>query len=249
MKGMMEITTDLPERITDWMRSTVHGAGARGVVVGLSGGLDSAVVAALASRAFGGDVLGAIMPCGSPELDVEHARLCARELGIETLEADLSGLWRSLTGTLPEAPPMAAYNVKPRLRMTVLYYLAAARDYLVAGTGNKSELMIGYFTKHGDGAADLFPLGGLYKTQVRKLAAALGMPEVFLHKPPSAGLWEGQTDEGEIGLSYDKLDRILIALEKDGDLSRFERAHVERVRAMVASSAHKRSLPPIFISQ
>jgi len=126
----------------------------------------------------------------------------------------------------------------------VLYYFANSRNYLVAGTGNKSELAIGYFTKYGDGGADILPLGELLKTQVRELARELGIPEEIIVKPPSAGLWEGQTDEGEMGIGYDELGSILVAIES-GDTGECDQEALARVRAMMAASQHKRNPIPI----
>jgi len=242
----MEIEDNLPDRISDWMKQKVESAGARGVVLGLSGGIDSAVVAALAKRAFGEHVLGVIMPCDSLPLDTEHGLLTAQALEIECITVDLTDTWCNLTSKLPDAPPAAAGNLKPRLRMAALYYLAACRNYLVAGTGNKSELMVGYFTKHGDGGSDLLPIGGLYKSQVRQLAKLLNIPAAIVEKAPSAGLWEGQTDEADIGVPYETLDVILAALESKSGLAKFDLPIVERVRKLVTATAHKRCLPPVF---
>ncbi|MHC1587128.1 MAG: NAD(+) synthase, partial [Candidatus Syntropharchaeia archaeon] len=136
---------------------------------------------------------------------------------------------------------LASANVKPRLRMTTLYYFANKMNYLVAGTGNKSELSIGYFTKYGDGGVDILPIGHLLKTEVRELAKKLGIPEKIIKKIPSAGLWEGQTDEGEIGMSYESLDRILSSIN-----SIKEGKEVERVKEMIKKAKHKRKPPEIF---
>lgn len=235
----------LADEIAGWIRKVVADAGAEGVVVGLSGGIDSAVVAALAARALPGHVLGAILPCESDPRDAEDARLVASQLGIETVEVDLTAGYRTLAAALPEAAPMVRANVKPRLRMTALHYLAARRRYLVCGSSNRSELAIGYFTKFGDGGVDFMPIGGLLKRQVRDLARELGIPQPIIAKPPTAGLWPGQTDEGEMGLTYDQLDAALDAIDRN-DTAGVPLNAFSRVREMQRASAHKRSLPPVF---
>ena len=232
------------ERISSWIRERVEEAGAGGVVLGISGGIDSSVAAVLAKMRLGDGVLGVIMPCHSDPTDVEHARMVADKFGIETEYVDLTPVFDCLLATLPSGDRLAVANLKPRLRMAVLYYYANSRNYLVAGTGNKSELAIGYFTKYGDGGADILPLGSLLKKQVRELARELGIPEEIIVKPPSAGLWEGQTDEGEMGISYDELDSILVAIES-GDDDECNQEPLARVKAMMAASQHKRYPIPI----
>jgi NAD+ synthase len=144
---------------------------------------------------------------------------------------------------LPEGTPLARANLKPRLRMATLYYLAQSRSYLVAGTGNKPEIVVGYFTKYGDGGVDVEPLGDLYKWQVRALARELGVPQPVIDRPPSAGLWVGQTDEGEMGITYDELDAALAAIET-GQTTAMDPALLARVQGMMSDSAHKRATPP-----
>ena len=241
----------LAAEISEWIREQVESAGAEGVVVGMSGGLDSSVTAVLCKRAFPDATLGLIMPCESEHEDIEHARLVAAKYEIKTKEIDLSHVFVMLLRTL-EPPPrayspkdIAIANLKPRLRMLTLYYFANKLNYLVAGTENKSELMVGYFTKYGDGAADILPLGDLYKTEVRQLAEFLGIPDEILRKKPSAGLWRGQTDESEIGMSYDELDKILKAIES-WNFTNCDMEEVERVRKMVERAKHKRERPPVF---
>lgn len=234
----------LVEQISGWIAEQVRGAKAEGIVLGLSGGVDSAVTAALAKKALGDKVLGVHMPCHSDPTDLEHARLLADKFDIETEYVDLSPVFDSLMASLPKGSDLAAANLKPRLRMATLYYFANSRNYLVAGTGNKSELTVGYFTKYGDGGADILPLGDLLKSQVRELARELGVPEEIIAKPPSAGLWAGQTDEGEMGITYDELDRTIAAIEK-GDTSGCDESVLEQVRAMRAASEHKRQPIPI----
>ncbi|MBN1454980.1 MAG: NAD+ synthase [Methanomicrobia archaeon] len=249
----------LAARISDWIRERVSEADAQGVVLGMSGGLDSSVAAVLCKRAFPDTTLGLILPCNSPPDDVAHARLVAAQFGIETQEFDLSDIFTAFHtllkgeelpgGAAERKADIAVANLKPRLRMICLYYVANARNYLVVGTGNKSELTIGYFTKYGDGAADILPLGDILKTEERALAAVLGIPRVIIEKPPSAGLWAGQTDEGEIGMSYAMLDRILTLLERgDAEMSQIEcdPELVARVRRMTERSRHKRMPIPIF---
>lgn len=236
----------LATQIAQWMAERVKAAGARGIVVGLSGGVDSAVVAVLAQRAVGENVLGVLMPCHSQPVDGEYARLLADAFHIETITVDLGPAYDALIAALPPGSELAQANLKPRLRMVTLYFLSNARNYLVAGTGNKSELMVGYFTKWGDGGCDLLPLGGLYKTHVWDLACELGIPDEIISRPPTAGLWPGQTDEGEMGITYAELDATLAAIER-GDTSSCDPATLSKVQAMVERSAHKRALPPIFI--
>ncbi len=236
----------LATQIAQWMAERVKAAGARGIVVGLSGGVDSAVVAVLAQRAVGENVLGVLMPCHSQPVDGEYARLLADAFHIETITVDLGPAYDALIAALPPGSELAQANLKPRLRMATLYFLSNARNYLVAGTGNKSELMVGYFTKWGDGGCDLLPLGGLYKTHVWDLACELGIPDEIISRPPTAGLWPGQTDEGEMGITYAELDATLAAIER-GDTSSCDPATLSKVQAMVERSAHKRALPPIFI--
>jgi NAD+ synthase len=235
---------DLAHHISEWIKKKVEEAGAEGVVLGLSGGVDSSLTAALAKKALGDKVLVLLMPCHSDPTDLEHARRVATQFGIETEYVDLGPVFDRLMASLPRGSDMAVANLKPRLRMTTLYYFANSRNYLVAGTGNKSELTVGYFTKYGDGGADLLPLGDLLKSQVRELARELGVPEEVIAKPPSAGLWAGQTDEEEMGITYDELDRTIAAMEK-GDTSGCDEATLERVKAMRAASEHKRQPIPI----
>jgi len=147
---------------------------------------------------------------------------------------------------VPGDSEIAAANLKPRLRMTVLYYFANTLNYLVVGTGNRSELEAGYFTKYGDGGCDILPLGGLLKTEVRRLAAELGIPDWVINRVPTAGLWEGQTDEGEMGISYEDLDGCLKAI-KEGTEETVEKGKLEKTRRLVAKGAHKKAPPPVFI--
>lgn len=232
------------EEISTWLERQVREAGARGAVFGLSGGLDSAVVAALCQKAFAGNALGLIMPCFSPPEEVEDAWLVAEKLALPHRLIDLSGAYLLLAGlfsgekvTGNEKTP-EFFNIKPRLRMIALYYWASRLNYLVVGTGNRSELTVGYFTKYGDGGVDLLPLGHLVKSEVREIARVLGIPKKIIDKPPSGGLWEGQTDEEEMGLTYEELDRYLLTGEGHSPA-------VDRIREMEKRSAHKRR-PPLL---
>jgi NAD+ synthase len=232
------------QKIIAWLKERVVEAGAEGGVFGLSGGLDSAVVAALCREAFGDRILGVIMPCYSQPEDVADAELVAGELKIPTKTVDLSGIYRAMTELLTErefSPEdhrvLAITNIKPRLRMITLYYWAAKLNYLVIGTSNRSEAYIGYSTKYGDSGVDLMPIAGLVKTQVRELAKVLGVPEPIITKAPSAGLWPGQTDEGEMGFSYADLDRFILT-------GQGEQGVVEAITRMHRRSSHKWQLPP-----
>lgn len=236
---------DVTQRIEEWLRQQVALAGVNGVVLGLSGGIDSAVVCGLSARALGAEnVLGLVMPAHSSEADVEHGILTGVTFGVEHHVVDLSDLYDAFIALLPEGSQMADANIKARLRMITNYHYANTLNRLVVGTGNKSELTIGYFTKYGDGGVDLLPIGGLLKTQVREIARQIGVPQVIIDRAPSAGLWEGQTDEGEMGLTYEQLDATISALER-GDASAIDSDVLARVQAMHDGSAHKRRLAPI----
>ncbi|MCL4515626.1 MAG: NAD(+) synthase [Firmicutes bacterium] len=253
---------NLSSAIVDWLRDKVKSAGARGLVVGLSGGIDSAVIAALCQRAFPEEVLGVLMPCHSDPRDESDARLLAEALKLSTTTVDLTGIFDLFASRLNESftklPPgkaggslsrpdatastgkdLATANIKPRLRMIALYHHAAKLNYLVAGTGNRSELTAGYFTKYGDGGVDLLPIGGLVKSQVRELARYLRIPEPIIEKAPSAGLWQGQTDEGEMGMTYTELDRYILTGEGAPEVR-------DTVARLNRQSEHKRRLPEIF---
>jgi NAD+ synthase len=235
----------LSDQIAAWLRGRLAAAGADGFVCGLSGGVDSAAVAALAVRAVGPErVLAVLMPCHSQPEDAILGQLVADALSISTITVELSDTYDALVGALPPSEhPLAAANVKPRLRMITLYYLAQSRHYLVLGSGNRTEIQVGYFTKYGDGGVDVEPLGDLYKWQVRALARELGVPEPVIARPPSAGLWAGQTDEGEMGITYDELDAALAAIET-GQTAALDPALLARVERMMNDSAHKRATPP-----
>lgn len=239
------------DKIVSWLRKQAKDAWCKGAVVGLSGGIDSACVAALCKKAFPDDVQGVIMPCMSNPEDRKHAELLAKKFEIPVAVVDLETAFKDMVKSLTgesynpaEHKGLVIANIKPRLRMTVLYYYASKLNYLVMGTDNKSEEMIGYFTKYGDGGVDLLPIVDLYKRDIRKLAEHLGVPREIITKKPSAGLWSGQTDEGEMGLSYDELDDILEAIELGKDLSKKDPLKVEKVKKMMKISDHKRKMPP-----
>ncbi len=222
-------------------------------IVAMSGGLDSSVTATLCVRTLGAArVQGLFLGEGGPEsADLEDARALAESLDMNLEEIDISPMVGAFREQLRIEDRVALGNVKARCRMIVSYCFANLRDGLVVGTGNKSELMVGYTTKFGDGGVDLLPLGDLYKTQVREMGKHLELPERIIRKVPSAGLWKGQTDEEELGLAYDDLDRILLGLElemADEDISHRTGLPVEsvrRVEEMVKRSVHKRKMPLI----
>lgn len=235
----------LAGRISIWIKSRVDAAKADGVVFGLSGGIDSAVAAILAKMAVGRKALGLLLPCHSSPESAEHAILVARMFSIDTVTVDLTSVHDEMVRQLPEGEGMALVNIRPRLRMTVLYYYANLYNKLVLGTSNKTEMMIGYFTKWGDGGSDILPIAGLYKTQIRKLAQEIDMPKEILDKPPTADLWAGQTDEQELGLKYDELDAILPAIES-GKVGGLDPDKVAKVKRLITLSEHKRKFAPVF---
>lgn len=238
-------------QLVDFLRTYAQEAGVSGYVLGVSGGIDSALVAALAKEAVGPErVLGLLLPhaTSNPE-DAAHGELVCRALGIPFERIDITPIVAAVEGACATHRPsgMGAHNVRPRARMMVLYAHAANLNRLVAGTGNKSELLTGYFTKWGDGAADVYPLGDLYKTEVWALSRHLGLPREVVEKPPTAGLFAGQTDEGEMGIRYADLDRLLQEMEGGHDLataarrSGVEMETARKVEARILASAHKRN--------
>jgi len=237
-------TEQLAEKLILWIRDKVLAAGCKGVVVGISGGLDSSVLAVLCHRALPQSVLGVLMPCYSNQEDIDHARIVAGQFAIPIKAVFLDSVYDTLLKALPSDRVDAGINrlvegnLKARLRMLTLYYFANQLKYIVAGSGNRSELSIGYFTKYGDGGVDILPLGSLVKGQVKKLGSFLGIPQLIIDKPPSAGLWQGQTDEGELGLNYDELDDYLIAGQASDNMR-------ERIESMIAANSHKRLPPPV----
>ena len=234
----------LATKLVAWIREQTLAAGCKGVVAGMSGGLDSSVLAVLCHRAFHQNMLGVLMPCYSSQEDEEHALAVASQFSIPTKVVVLAPVFDALLKTLPgdgvepDVSRLAKANLKVRLRMLTLYYFANQFKYIVAGASNRSELAVGYFTKYGDGGVDILPLGNLVKGQVRELANFLGIPQPIINKPPSAGLWQGQTDEGELGLSYEELDRYLVTGQTSIGLR-------QKIESMTAASAHKRLPPPV----
>ena len=234
----------LAEKLVSWIKERVQAAECKGVVVGMSGGLDSSVLAILCHRAFPGNMIGVLMPCHSNPEDEEHAHAVASKFAIPTKVVILDAVFDALLQVLPcdvaqpDTNRLAKANLKSRLRMLTLYYFANRLKYMVAGAGNKSELSAGYFTKYGDSGVDMLPLGNLVKRQVRDLARFLDIPPQIIDKPPSAGLWPGQTDEDEMGLSYEELDRYLVTGQVSDELR-------EKLESMIAAGAHKRLPPPL----
>lgn len=242
---------ELEQRINlavEWLQGRVGAAHAQGLVVGVSGGVDSAVVAGLCKRAFPDHSVGVIMPSNSNPLDREDALLIAKTLSLRVVEVDLTEPHREILKSVKDALQTQGYtleerlsqgNLKARLRMSTLYTVANALNYLVVGTDNAPESYTGYFTKYGDGGVDLLPITSLTKTEVRAWAAQLGLPDTIVNRVPTAGLWPGQTDEQEMGITYNLIDRYLLGEEIPEDV-------VQKIEKMHRQSEHKRQLPPGF---
>lgn len=235
---------DVADKLTQWIKVEIQNAGARGAVVGLSGGIDSAVTAALCKRAFPDHVLGVIMPCFSNPQDAEDAKLIVETLDVPVeivnLNEPFGWFVRHFTGQEYDVHccDMSIANIKPRLRMITLYHLAARNNYLVVGTGNKAEMVVGHFTKYGDGGVDLLPIANLVKFQVKELARELGIPQRIIDKAPSAGLWFGHCDEREMGVTYKELDHYIVTGEGSCEAT-------ETIQNLEKKRAHKKFLPPV----
>jgi NAD+ synthase len=241
------------ERITDFVAESVDEAGADGVVVGLSGGIDSATASALAAEALGADdVHGLVMPSEvSDEENMSDAERHARDFGIEYDVVEIQPVVDRFLDGYDVDDNEAVGNLAARVRMCYSYLVANSKDLLVLGTGNRSEILVGYYTKYGDGGVDILPIGGLYKTEVREVARRLGVDEDIIEKPPTAGLWEGQTDEKELGVTYDTLDDFLRAYTEEGataeeaaDAAGVGVETARELKEMYHASEHKRRTPP-----
>jgi NAD+ synthase len=234
---------------TNFILREVNGRNCRGVVLGLSGGLDSSVAATLAVKALGPSrVLGLVLPDKASLSDtgaIDGAVRLANNLGMKYNLIDVGRARSDLTKQLP-SNKLARGNLTVRLRMCVLYYYAAIRKLLVVGTSDRSELELGYFTKYGDGAADILPIGGLYKTEVRELGRHIGLPNRILKKKSTPGLWRGQTAESEIGLNYEEVDQILRNIHgNESHPQQISSKKVALVKLLVEKNKHKQTLPPV----
>lgn len=252
---MSRLNDDLDEEVKiihEFISDKVDKTGAQGVVLGLSGGLDSATVLKLCIDSLGKDKVHCIInpESASPREDMEDARWLTEEWRVKVDEVDIDSILEEFPANPDKKLPYA--NLKARVRMCTWYYFANVEHRLVIGTSNKSEILLGYTTKYGDSAADFLPLGDMYKSDVKKLAEKIGVPERFLNKVPRAGLWEGQTDEDELGYSYEEIDKVLKGIENlestedIAEKNRLDEESVTEIENMVKSSAHKRKIPTII---
>lgn len=250
----LSINTDLARKIlTGFIKSEVTRVGFSRAVIGLSGGIDSALACYLAAEALGPDnVLAVRMPYKSSSADsLNHAALVIEDLKIPSLTVEITGMVDALFAQFPDANALRRGNAMARARMIVLFDQSAAFNGLVIGTGNKTEILLGYSTWYGDSASALNPVGDLYKAQVRQLSRAVGVPAPIVEKPPSADLWDGQTDEDELGFTYDDADKLLYLLvdqryrPEDCVEAGFPRQFVENVVRRIQRNHFKRVMPPI----
>jgi len=240
--------------IQDFIKTYVKNSRCKGVVIGLSGGIDSAVTAVICKKVLGKkNTTCLFLPDEStPKKDYDHFKEIIKQFDLIGIEKDITDVIKNLSKyCLIKPDKYVLANIKARARMILLFEYANMKNYLVCGTSNKSEILVGYFTKYGDGGADIIPIGDLYKTQVRELAKYLKIPKNLILKPPTAGLWKGQLDQQELKLSYDKLDIILAGLERKLDENKIsniagvKKSEVERIKELRINSQHKRRAPLI----
>ncbi|MFW5736667.1 MAG: NAD(+) synthase [Halanaerobium sp.] len=263
------IDQNLSQEIQDWIQQEVDKRNADGAVIGLSGGIDSSVVAALSKKALGDNVLGVMLPAnGTINKDVKYAELLADKFDIETLKVNMKEINEPLEKRLKNidieeterehwpqtkipTPNPAEQNIQTRLRMMTLYYIAEKKNYVVMGTSNKSEMLTGYFTLYGDGATDMRPIGDLNKTQVWELAEVLGVPEKIINRPPTGGCRgdESDRDEKEFGISYEDFDQIYESINNNDDLSKFDEGDVMRVKELIDAAKEKDHVPTFKIAE
>ncbi|SMP49834.1 NAD(+) synthase [Anoxynatronum buryatiense] len=233
----------------EWLKDQVNDAGAKGLVVGISGGIDSAVVANLIKRAYPDNSMGLILPISSQQKDVIDGIAVAEAASLQYQIIDFSEIHRTMinkvTDVLQKTGPVTEHyqkisdaNLRARLRMSTIYAVANAMNYLVVGTDNAAEVYTGYFTKYGDGGVDLLPIAGLLKSEVYRWAEELGVPKQIIERAPSAGLWEGQTDEDEMGVTYEIIDQFL-----EGKMIPEKEKMI--IQSMHEKTRHKRQMPPM----
>ncbi|UOQ42821.1 NAD(+) synthase [Halobacillus salinarum] len=235
------------EQLTKWLQSKVKEAGADGALVGVSGGIDSAVVSFLIKRAFPEQSLGVLMPINKKVEDQSDALAVVEKAGLDYIGIELTKPYKETFSAVKDSlvekgdwndskSQLGGANLQARLRMSTLYTVANNYNYLVIGTDNAAEDYTGYFTKYGDGGVDLVPLIHMRKEQVRQMGEALGIPDSVLHKQPSAELWEGQSDEEELGLSYDTIDAFLKGEQVDTE-------DEKKLKELHSKTEHKRQVP------
>lgn len=230
----------LEKDLCNWIENYVKSAGCKGVIYGLSGGLDSSVVGVLANKIFKDNALGLIMPIEKKGSDFNDAIKLQEEFNLNVKILDLTDAYKSLKNIYTQSTNTLAYsNIKPRLRMTTLYYYAQINNFLVIGTTNLSEFTIGYSTKFGDYGVDFSPIADITKTEIFEFAKHLGIPSSIIEKKPSAGLWEGQSDEDELGFSYEELDNYI--LKGVG-----KKETVDKIERLIKINSHKKHMPEIF---
>ena len=250
----LKINTDIAESVLpSFIHSEITRAGFTHAIVGVSGGIDSALACFLAVKALGSDnVLALHMPYETTSKEsTEHAELVIDCTDAQSLTVDITPMVEPLLDTIPEDAKIRRGNIMARQRMIILYDQSAAFSGLVVGTGNKTEILLGYTTLYGDSACAINPIGDLYKTQVRQLAEVMGVPQEVIQKPPSADLWVGQTDEDELGFTYEDVDQLLYNLVDERYSPQecveagFNADFVERVMKRIQGSQFKRMMPPI----
>jgi len=235
--------------IKDFIKTYVENSGCEGVVIGLSGGIDSAVTALLCKDVLGKNRTKCVFlpDDATPKSDIRHIELLVEKFDLLYEKKDIISVVKGVESScILKVNSFALANIKARMRMVLLFEYANMTNSLVCGTSNKSEILIGYFTKYGDGGVDIMPIGDLYKTQILELARYLKIPGEIISKPPTAGLLKGQTDENELQLSYEKLDKILVGLERKRGIqwiienADVKKSDVERIKKMRINSQHKR---------
>jgi NAD+ synthase len=244
------------ELICNFIKTKLDESKTDGLVIGLSGGIDSSVVAYLCANVVESDkILGLILPSKTTSNeDIEDAIIVAENLGIKYKTLQIDELVDPFPKMCPECSnsALANGNLKARIRMMILYYHSNSMNRLVAGTGNRTELLVGYFTKYGDGGVDILPIGDLYKADVRQIANYMGVPKKVIEKAPTAGLWTGQTDEEELGIKYELLDKILYLMTNENlnakeiaERLKIPDSEVLRIKSKIDVSKHKLSSPSI----
>jgi NAD+ synthase len=253
----IDLTIDLKEVsiiVKDFIKTYVKNSGAKGVVLGLSGGVDSIVTAILCKESLGKNCLCCLFlpEKTTPKIDKKHFDLIVKKFDLSHEKKDISEVVNYFTkASIIKPDKFALANIKARARMILLFEYANMKNYLVCGTSNKSELLVGYYTKYGDGGVDIMPLGDIYKTQVWELAKHLKIPKEIISKPPSGGLWHDQTDEGELKIPYGLLDKILVGLEKKIDIdeiskiAKSKKSEVLRIKNLRIKNQHKIRAPLI----